>query len=197
MKKENREALIEVGLELLLSTGYTATGINRILSSANARSFYSYFDSKDEFAMEVIKFYAASQQARMERMMTAADLSPLQKLRQYFEQMIANHGYESGQTPGCLLGNLSLEVANQNEQIRDLLRRCFDEWQNAIALVIRDAIKSGELPRTAKANDLAAIIVDSWEGAQVRARAEQSNKALHLFFNSAFGVLLRPEGQLT
>jgi len=41
MKKEgSREALIVVGLELIRSTGYTATGINQIVDTAAARSFY-------------------------------------------------------------------------------------------------------------------------------------------------------------
>jgi TetR/AcrR family transcriptional regulator, transcriptional repressor for nem operon len=192
-KKGTRESLIEVGLELIRSTGYTATGINQIVDTADARSFYDYFTSKDQFVIEVIKFYVARVQGHMERMLADSSLSPLDKLRRYFEDMIATQGRSGGQITGCLLGNLSLEVAGHNMEIRDLLRQSFDDWQKAIAKTIREAIDRGELHRTAKANDLAAVIVDSWEGAQVRAKAEQSDKAFHLFFDNAFNVLLKTD----
>ena len=192
-KKGTRESLIEVGLELIRSTGYTATRINQIVDTADARSFYDYFTSKDHFVIEVIKFYVAGVQWRMERMLADSSLSPLDKLRRYFEDMIATQGRSGGPITGCLLGNLSLEVAGHNMEIRDLLRQSFDDWQKAIAKTIREAIDQGELHRTAKANDLAAVIVDSWEGAQVRAKAEQSDKAFHLFFDNAFNVLLKTD----
>ncbi len=192
-KKGTRESLIEVGLELIRSTGYTATRINQIVDTADARSFYDYFTSKDHFVIEVIKFYVAGVQGHMERMLADSSLSPLDKLRRYFADMIATQGRSGGQITGCLLGNLSLEVAGHNMEIRDLLRQSFDDWQKAIAKTIREAIDRGELHRTAKANDLAAVIVDSWEGAQVRAKAEQSDKAFHLFFDNAFNVLLKTD----
>ena len=52
-------------------------------------------------------------------------------------------------------------------------------------------VEKQELPKTTKAGDLAALLVNNWEGAQVRAKAEQSDKPLELFFNNAFNVLLR------
>jgi TetR/AcrR family transcriptional repressor of nem operon len=54
----------------------------------------------------------------------------------------------------------------------------------------------GELPRTAEANDLAAVIVDTWQGAQVRAKTEQNDKALNLFLDSTFNLLLRTNSRL-
>jgi TetR/AcrR family transcriptional regulator, transcriptional repressor for nem operon len=194
-KNGTKEALIQAGLELIRSTGYSATGINQILNTANARSFYNYFTSKDDFVIEVIKLYVADEQARLERVQASSTLSPLEKLRRYFEDKIAFHG-ERGQFTGCLLGNLSLEVAGHNLAIRDLLRRSFDDWQKSIAMTIRESIDKGELPRTAKANTLAAVIVDSWEGAQVRAKTEQSNKALNLFYDCTFNVLLKAQSQV-
>src|ERR1700733_616047 len=192
-KQEAREVLIEIGLELIRSTGYTATGINQILHRANARSFYSHFTSKEQFVIEVIHSYVTGVRNHMERVMSASNLSPLEKLRRYFEDMIATHGRGSGPIAGCLLGNLSLEVAGHNSEIRNLLRESFKSWQRAIAMILREAIDSGELPRTAKANNLAAVIVDGWQGAQVRAKTDQSNKALDLFFDSTFNGLLKTE----
>ncbi len=195
-KNDTREALIEVGLELMKSTGYAATGINQILDAAETRSFYNHFTSKEQFAVEVIKRYAAGEQERWERLLGDPTLSPMKKLRRYFQAMIATHGRGGGPIKGCLLGNLSLEIAGHNAEIRDLLRQSFAGWQQAIALTIREAMDHGELPRTVEANGLAAVILDSWEGAQVRAKTDQNDKALNLFFDSTFNILLRTNSGL-
>ena len=194
-KQTTRENLIEVGLRLIRSAGYTATGINQILDTADVPkgSFYHHFATKDEFVMEVIRRYATGEQERVERILNDSNLSPLKKLRRYFKDLIATYGRSGGPIAGCLLGNLSLEIAGHNAELRNLLRQAFDGWQNAIAKTIREAIERQELPKTAKADDLAALLVNGWEGAQVRAKAEQSDKPLELFFENAFQVVLRAE----
>jgi TetR/AcrR family transcriptional regulator, transcriptional repressor for nem operon len=195
-KTTTREALIEVGLELISSTGYSATGVNQILDAAETRSFYNHFSNKEQFVIEVIKLYVTGGHEHMERLMSDADLSPLQKLRRYFEDMIATHGRRGGPIKGCLLGNLSLEVAGHNTEIRDALRESFNGWQEAIATTIREAVNEGELPCGTNANALAAVIVDTWQGAQVRAKTDQNDKALNLFLDSTFNLLLRTNSQL-
>ena len=56
-----REHLLEVGLERLRSTGYTATGVKEVLDLANVPkgSFYHYFPSKEAFAGEEFRWLAA------------------------------------------------------------------------------------------------------------------------------------------
>jgi TetR/AcrR family transcriptional regulator, transcriptional repressor for nem operon len=192
-KQTTKENLIEVGLGLIHSAGYTATGINQVLEAAKVPkgSFYHHFTTKDQFVLDVVRRYAAGEQERWERLLDDSNLSPLKKLRRYFKDLIATYGRRGGPIAGCLLGNLSLEVAGQNTEIRNLLRHAFDAWQNAIAKTIREAIEKQELPKTTKADDLAALLVNGWEGAQVRAKSEQSDKPLELFFDNAFNVLLK------
>ncbi|MEK6397757.1 MAG: TetR family transcriptional regulator C-terminal domain-containing protein [Terriglobus sp.] len=192
-KQTTKDNLIEVGLQLIHTTGYSATGINQILEAAGVPkgSFYHHFGTKDEFVMEVVRRYAMGEMARLETFLNDPKLSPLKKLRSYFKDLIATYGRKSGPIAGCLLGNLSLEIAGQNTEIRDLLRQAFDGWQDTIASTIREAIAKGELPRTAKADELGALLVNNWEGAQVRAKAEQSDKPLELFMKFSFDVLLK------
>jgi TetR/AcrR family transcriptional regulator, transcriptional repressor for nem operon len=192
-KQTTRENLLEVGLKLIHSLGYSATGINQVLEEAAVPkgSFYHHFTTKDDFVLEVVRRYAAGEQERWERLLDDSHLSPLKKLRRYFKDLIATYGRRGGPIAGCLLGNLSLEVAGQNTELRNLLRQAFDGWQNAIAKTIREAIEKQELPKTTKPDNLAALLVNNWEGAQVRAKAEQSDKPLELFFDNAFNVLLK------
>jgi TetR/AcrR family transcriptional repressor of nem operon len=196
-KQTTKANLIETGIRLIRTAGYTATGINQVLEAAKVPKgcFYHYFKSKDEFVLEVVRRYAAGEQERWERVLDDPTGLPLNKLRRYFRELMAIYG-QRGPTAGCLLGKLSLEVAGQNAEIRDQLREAFDAWQSAIAKTIREAIEMQELPKTTRANDVAALLVNNWEGAQVRAKAEQSDKPLELFFDNAFDVLLAREGQI-
>jgi len=191
--RTTRENLIEVGLGLVRSAGYSATGINQILEVAKIPkgSFYHHFSTKDEFVMEVIRRYAAGEMERLERNLDDSTRSPMKKLRRYFKDLMATYGRRGGPIAGCLLGNLSLEIGGQNAEIRSLLSTLFDAWQNTLAKTIREAIAADELPKTAKADDLAALLVNGWEGAQVRAKADQNDKPLELFFDNTFNVLLK------
>ena len=187
-----REELIEVGLKQIHSAGYTATGINQILELADVPkgSFYHHFASKDAFAKEILEHYNFGEQERWESFLGDTKVSPLKRLRRYFKEMIAIYG-RRGRSAGCLLGNMTLEIAEHNPKLRGVLRKSFDRWQNAIAKTIREAIEEHELPKTANPDELAAVLVNAWEGAQVRTKVEQSDKPLELFLDVTFNVLLK------
>lgn len=192
-KQATKENLIDVGVGLIRHSGYTATGINQILEAAQIPkgSFYHHFATKDEFALAVIQRYTEGENERWKRVFNDPEASPLENLRRYFKDLIATYGLKSGPITGCLLGNLSLEVAAQNPEIRAVLRQAFDGWQQAIADTLRRAIERQELSKNANPDDLAAFLVNSWEGAQVRAKSEQNNEPLTLFLEFAFNVLLK------
>src|SRR5258708_31955492 len=88
-----------------------------------------------------------------------------------------------GRSAGCLLGNMPREVEEHNRELRGVLRKSFDRCQSAIAKTIREAIEQHELPKTANADELAAVLVNAWEGAQVRTKVEKSDKPLELFLD--------------
>src|ERR1700760_1560291 len=92
-----REHLLEVGLERLRSTGYTATGVKEILDLAAVPkgSFYHYFSSKEAFVSEVLDRYATSESLRWQRIFGDQTKSPLTRLRQYFDELIAVYGPKS------------------------------------------------------------------------------------------------------
>ncbi|WP_446744422.1 TetR family transcriptional regulator C-terminal domain-containing protein [Silvibacterium acidisoli] len=192
-KQSTREHLIQVGVGIVRSGGYSATGVNQVLEEAKVPkgSFYHHFTTKDEFILEVIKRYAAGEQERWEKLLIHSNLSPMKKLRRYFKDLIATYGVRGGPIAGCLLGNMSLEVAAHNAEIRKTLIQAFEAWESAIARTLQEGIDSRELHTIAKPKDLAALLVDGWEGAQVRAKTLQSDKPLDLFFDNAFNVLLK------
>jgi TetR/AcrR family transcriptional regulator, transcriptional repressor for nem operon len=187
-----RDHLIDVGLKQIHSAGYHATGINQILELADIPkgSFYHHFPSKDAFAKEVIQRYGSDEQQRLQSFVDDTKFTPLKRLRRYFKEMIAIHG-QTAPIAGCLLGQMSLEVAEEDPEIGEVLRQSFNAWQDAIAKTLREAVDQRELPKTARIDDLSALIVNGWEGAQVRSKAERNDKPLELFFDFTFNVLLK------
>ena len=58
-KQTTKEKLIETGAALVHKQGYTNTGIQEILKTAGVPkgSFYFHFKNKEEFGVELVKYY--------------------------------------------------------------------------------------------------------------------------------------------
>jgi TetR/AcrR family transcriptional repressor of nem operon len=187
-----REHLLEVGLRRIRAAGYSATGVKEILDEADIPkgSFYHYFPSKETFAVEVLKLYVTSEIERCQRILGEAKIAPLTRLRSYFEELIQIYG-QTAPVSGCLVGNLSLEIADHSDAIQSLLHESFLIWQTAIASVLREAIHRGDLSKSSKPEELAAFLLASYEGALIRSKADRTNKSLENFLYFAFNVLLK------
>ncbi|WP_433984042.1 TetR family transcriptional regulator C-terminal domain-containing protein [Tunturiibacter empetritectus] len=181
-----------MGLERLRSTGYTATGVKEVLDLAKVPkgSFYHYFPSKEEFAVEVFHLYAKGEAERTARVLGARKVAPLKRLRLYFEELISVYG-QGGEISGCLMGSLSLEVADHSPRMRSELQGVFAVWQKGIADVLREAIQRGDLAKSMQPDALAAFLLNSYEGSLIRMKAEKSDRPLENFLHFAFDVLLK------
>jgi len=190
--QSTRDHLIEVGLQRIRFEGYTATGLQEVLEAAEVSkgSFYHYFPSKEAFAEAVLQLYADGEAKKLEKILSETKVAPLKRLRRYFEALIAP--YESNGTGGgCLMGNLSLEVADHSPSLQSLLSRSFASWQGGIMSALVEAKEQDALPKGSKPEDLAIYLVNGWEGALVRMKADKSTKPLHDFVRFTFSVVLK------
>jgi TetR/AcrR family transcriptional regulator, transcriptional repressor for nem operon len=190
-----REHLIEIGVQRIHKTGYSATGVTEILDLARVPrgSFYHYFPSKEAFAEEVLRHHASREAQRLETILGEDKLPPLKRLRKYFDELVSVYG-RKGLISGCLFGNMSVELAEHSPAIQSLLSSAFGSWQQAIAGLLRSAVDRGDLPRSTKADELASFLLNSYEGALVRSKAEKSDRPPDTFIYFAFKVLLKKAG---
>jgi TetR/AcrR family transcriptional repressor of nem operon len=172
--------------------GYAATGVKEILDDADVPkgSFYHHFASKEAFAKEVLALYVRGENERAARLLGEGKAAPLRRLRRYFEELIAIYG-PTAAISGCLMGNLSLEMADHSDSIQSLLHQSYANWQTAVAVVLQEAIDRGDLARSAKPQELAGFLLNSYEGALLRSKADRSAKPLEAFLHFTFNVLLR------
>jgi TetR/AcrR family transcriptional repressor of nem operon len=187
-----RDHLLQVGLRRIRSLGYAATGVKEILDDADVPkgSFYHHFASKEAFAKEVLALYVRGENERAVKLLCEGKAAPLRRLRRYFEELIAIYG-PTATISGCLMGNLSLEMADHSDSIQSLLHQSYANWQTAVAVVLQEAIDHGDLARSAKPQELAGFLLNSYEGALLRSKADRSAKPLEVFLHFAFNVLLR------
>jgi len=188
----NREALVEEGLRLLLDGGFQATGVQEITSACGVPkgSFYNYFESKTEFGVEVLRAYAERSREQLHRAL-AGPGRPIARLRALYEGWIEGMG-ECGFKGGCLVGNLTQEMADRDETFRTELETMHRAAQEAVAAVLREAREAGEIPADEDPDRLAAFLVNSWQGALLRMKATGSAGPLREFVHQVFERRLNP-----
>ena len=189
-KDMTRSRLLEHGTRLILEHGYNHTGIQAVLQAAGVPkgSFYHYFKTKEEFGLAILDAYFDAHMGNVGRFFSDQSLSPLARLRGCFEFYV-EHFRAREWKDGCLLGNMSQELADQNPTFRARLQGLFGRWCRRVEECLDEARRAGELRAGLDLRLLAEFCVNSWEGAILRMKANKSIEPL-LTFLSFFDVLL-------
>jgi TetR/AcrR family transcriptional regulator, transcriptional repressor for nem operon len=189
-KLNTREKLIQSGIMAIHTSGYGGTSIQSIVEMADIPkgSFYNFFPSKEAFAAEVIEAYSVRGQERLRSFLLNKDVAPRARLEAYFDDRI--EAFRAAQyIRGCLMGNFSAEAADQSALIRDGLTEHFGAWCDLLEACIAEAQKQGEIGGQFSASLLARFVMNSWEGALLRMRAEKSDAPLLDFKQIVFKKL--------
>jgi TetR/AcrR family transcriptional repressor of nem operon len=190
-KPDTRRNLVQAGLQMIHAEGYAATGIQSIVEVADTPkgSFYNHFASKEAFGAEVIDAYFERGQDKLRAFLCDTNVAPLVRLEAYFDDRIA--AFRAGNfARGCLLGNLSAEVADHSPLIRARLVKQFDAWSSFFEICIAEAQAQGTINNRFPAAMLARFVLNSWEGALLRMRVDKNDAALIAFKELVFGKLL-------
>lgn len=190
-KPHVRENLLRVGVKMLHEGGFTGTGIKDIVDAAQVPkgSFYNYFENKEAFGKEAIDYFFDSGIAKLRERLSDANTPALERLRHYFETRV--RGFRAGgYAKGCLLGNFSLEIADHSTLMRERLCAHFRTWSALFEACIEEAQKTGAIRNPLPPALLASFLLNSWEGALLRMRAEKSDVPLNQFIEVVFASLL-------
>jgi TetR/AcrR family transcriptional regulator, transcriptional repressor for nem operon len=187
-----REKILDAAQALIELRGYSALGVAEICKAAGVPkgSFYYFFESKEVLALAVIDEHWAVQRLDWERIMRG-DTQPLQRLRQLFEETEAGQraGQQScGTVSGCLFGNLSLELSNQTEPIRERLQEIFDKQIEMVDEVIAEAQQQGDVS-VADTHEAARSVVAQLEGQVLFAKLYNNPQRLETLWSSCLALL--------
>lgn len=188
---QNKEQLLESGLDILWRHGFNATGVQEIANASGVPkgSFYNYFDSKEAFAIAALERYAEVTCANLEAVLIKGKGSPLTRLRGLFQGWTKTF-FQENNGCGCFAGNMSQEFANHSPVIRKALDRAFARMQAYYTACLEEAQAAGEIGESDDPKLLAAFIYNAWQGALVRAKTQGDTTALKQFQKVVFGRLL-------
>jgi TetR/AcrR family transcriptional repressor of nem operon len=167
-KPSVRDHIVAVGRRIMAGKGFSAVGLNEILTEAKVPkgSFYHYFASKDAFGVALLSSYFDEQLADVDAILAEPGLTMAQRVLRYFDMWRANQSFADGQGR-CLAVKLAAEVADLSEPMRIVLDRgtsaIIDKLAAALASgAAEGSLAIGEAPRQAARN-----LYQLWLGASI------------------------------
>jgi TetR/AcrR family transcriptional repressor of nem operon len=187
-----REKILAAAGSLIELRGYSPLGVAEICKAADVPkgSFYYFFESKEALALAVIDEHWTGQERTWRRILTS-EAEPLQRLRELFEatEAVQRAGQQScGTVSGCLFGNLSLEMSNHTEAVRQRLQEIFDAQVDMVAPVIADALAHNEIA-VADPREAARSVVAQLEGQVLLAKLYNNTQLLGPLWANCLALL--------
>ncbi len=170
---QTRERILRTAFQLFHEQGYHATSVATILREAdvNAGSMYHFFPSKDAVLIGVLEFALALCYPAVMAPVEAATDDPIERvfvLLGNYRQGMCVHGCRMG----CPIGNLALEVADDNAEARRLIHANFENWANFVKRWLDAA--GDRLPASCDRMKLARFVLTIMEGGLMQARAAKN-----------------------
>ncbi len=170
-RPSNKAQIVESGLAVFHEFGYHASGVQAVVDHAGVPkgSFYNHFKSKEDLGLEVLKAYWM----RFEDLRAALRISDQPPL----DRIDAHLAAFSVDETGCLIGNLTSEMANE-PQFRDALQGVYASWIADFEACILEGQKDGSIRDDETAKTMAEFIVTALEGAVLKRKLEDDEQTL-------------------
>lgn len=176
---DTRQHILVTAETLMARKGYTAVGLNEVLSEAGVPkgSFYYYFSSKENFGEELMKFYFSDYLATMRRIAGNTGKTGADQLEEYWQRFYDLQSYDDCQGK-CLVVKLATEVSDLSEPMRlqlvDGTAGIIDNLERMISTGKQDgSVGAPEEPRV-----LAEQLYDAWLGASTMAKIQRTPDSL-------------------
>jgi len=182
MKTEAIDNILEIGTDLILKNGYNNVGLNKILETANIPkgSFYYYFKSKEDFGIQVIKFYSDNSLNFLNSYLSDSSKNPKERIISFFEDM--QNLYVTKQfKEGCLLGNCSLELSDMSEAFSNSVANELNKWQDCFETCIQEGQDQGFINQDESPKDMSDFILTTWEGSLLRMKSSKNVDSIDVF----------------
>ncbi len=147
---DTRQRILSTARELFHANNYADIGIKQICDAAQVQkgSFYHFFPSKRDLALAVIEDMADDWAHGFVHEAFDQALPPMERLdylidAAYYWQKAAKD--IEGRMPGCLFGNLVLELSTRDDVLRAKLSAVFDKTRLRFEETLQQAVETGAL----------------------------------------------------
>ncbi|NND06853.1 MAG: TetR/AcrR family transcriptional regulator [Saprospiraceae bacterium] len=187
-----KDLLLKQGIDLMYVRGYNGTSIKDIVDAAGIPkgSFYFYFDSKEDFAIEALNAYLQETNLELQAVLNSEHKTDKQRLLDFFDLRIRHNIEQMHCSRGCFIANMASEMASSNEALRKKVHSLFESSVDQIAKIIRNGQQNGSLKTKTDSKKLASAIEDAWKGALVTMKSCRCEAPLDNFRNIILKQLL-------
>jgi TetR/AcrR family transcriptional regulator, transcriptional repressor for nem operon len=172
-----KERILEAAEEIMLAKSFHSVGLAEILASVKVPkgSFYHYFQSKEQFGVELLQHYVneASEWKRKLLLTTDQEPNPFLRLMSFLD-LAAAHLLEKECQCACLVSKLASEVATFSDPMRAVLADGIREWRGIFEQVIAEGQAKGVIRTNLNAAETAGLISDLWMGASQRCLVDRN-----------------------
>ena len=168
-----RERLLVVAMRLFWEKGFNSTSVADILreSETNSGSLYHFFPTKQALLVGVLELYRDGIHPMLLGPAWEGVDDPIERvfalLGSYRRLLL-----ESDFALGCPIGNLALELAEPDPEVRERLAQNFESWTNAVAGCLQEA--GDRLPADLNRREVAHLALAAMEGGVMLARTLRS-----------------------
>ena len=176
---DTRQHILDTAQPIILDKGFTAVGLNQLLSAAAVPkgSFYHYFKSKEAFGEALLDSYFENYQARLDALLKAPGASAAERLMNYWQGWLETQCSDAIEAK-CLAVKLGSEVSDLSESMRLALQRGTDAVVARLAVCLDEGRADGSLPAQLDATESALMLYNLWLGATVMTKIRRDRSAL-------------------
>ncbi len=192
-RKINKDDILQSGYDLFYEKGYGVTGVSEITGRIGIPkgSFYNHFKSKEDFGIAVLDYYMENNQNLLKSTLLDNKNSPLTNLKKFFVNFIELQENVYHSTRGCLMGNMTTELADINPTFQEKLKTGFENAIVIFETCLEDAKELEEVSKDLDTNQTANFLINSWQGAMLRMKAEKSTEPLNNFYKIIFNQVIK------
>jgi len=180
---DKRDLILAKGAQVMTRRGYHGTGVQEIVQAAGIPkgSFYHYFASKEDFALQALEF---TYQPRLQRYAEALDnpaLSPRARILGYYRELLQHFSQQERLEYHCFIGSLSFEMNELLPAIGQQVEAILQESALILQRCLEQAQAAGELPAEEDCANLAAFIANAWQGVLTRLKIGSQTRPVEEF----------------
>jgi TetR/AcrR family transcriptional repressor of nem operon len=175
-----RQHILDTGKAIITGKGYSAVGLNEILSAAGVPkgSFYHYFKSKELFGEALLDDYIGTYLSELDAMLAPDGNTAATRLMRYWDSWLVLSADECAGSK-CLVVKLSGEVADMSAAMRCALLRGTNQIVQRLADCIAQGAADGSIPARLNPQHAALALYEMWLGAALLTKLRREPSALN------------------
>ncbi|EXF42753.1 transcriptional regulator [Pseudomonas sp. BAY1663] len=182
-RNDKRELILTRGAQVMTRRGYHGTGVQEIVQAAGIPkgSFYHYFASKEDFALQALAYIYEPRLERYRAALANSASGPRQRILDYYAELVAHFARQERPEYHCFIGSLSFEMAELSQPIGRQVCAILARSVELLAACLDQARNAGEIASGCDCPALAEFIGDAWEGALLRMKVGGDAAPLQVF----------------